>query len=166
MNTVTMSISLAEIRSIGKETSDTLFWHMKNGGLVARVASAVLEDLNRLCMFAKQHGVQKVVEAATLVDMRVVRAHRYRQDDPVFGGEYLGFGLGEGWLNLGFLQDPVIEEVKRCFEANKKAAENLEPSTYDTRCGSVTSTSSLYLTNSGCFELARTYCWFVYRRID
>lgn len=129
--------------------------------LVEKICEVILQDLDRFCAFNKKYGEERVRE------MRIPNTTYTHHLDGPFAGSYVGFGFGENWLNLGFLENPIAEALRQKFVAMSTAhADNDEPCTVNTMLDSVSCDDWIWKTPRGTFILSHTYTWFVQRKIE
>lgn len=127
--------------------------------LVTSICDAILRDIDTLCLLAKKHGVERVRETSRNI------AWSGRSGCPL-GGDYLGFGLGDGWLRLGFLEEPVARELEKRLKKMSLEYKADQPEVYDTMLGPLTASGGVYLTKQGYYDLSHTYTWFVEKRVE
>jgi hypothetical protein len=123
--------------------------------VVERICGKILTDIDNLCGLHKKLGSEKVE------GMKIPNATHSWIEKGRFRGRYAGFGLGEKWLGLGFLEEPVVKALMTKL-GSMSTMEKQEQTTS-------TWTSLhyyLYETPMGTFELFRSYTWFLKKKIE
>lgn len=130
--------------------------------VVERLAYALIEDLKSLCDVYKEVGESNFRKYAQL-GIRATVSHEVHEP---YKGTYVSVGLGEGWLNFGFLATPVVEFLRKHFVGKSVLPPTSSTAEYDTLTRIVNASTTKFITPEGAFLFERTYTWFVCRRVD
>ncbi len=129
--------------------------------VVGSIVVAILDDLDSLCKLAKKHGRE------SLQHLKGVTWSTRPLEHGSLAGTYIGIGLGQNHLSLGFLENAVVDSLRAQITKNSKIESSSQEShSYDTMTGPLTSHADVYLTKKGAYEFTHTYTWFVKKRIE
>lgn len=82
--------------------------------------------------------------------------------DLQIAGNYYGFGLGEKWMGLGFLEEAIVQELKSRLKQMQATYFAKQPCTAETMSGSVSVSGEVYVTANGMYDL--THIFLVYQK--
>jgi hypothetical protein len=139
--------------------------------IIEGVAIGIIKDLQMLCELYKKEGeeeLKEIVPRELTIDMS-----QSWPEDPVEKknpryGTYVGIGLGEHGMNLGFLMIPVVEFLKKHFEKIGKSPVELsgDRDSYMTMGGMVNPSETVFITPKGVFSISRTHTYFIARKVS
>ncbi len=124
--------------------------------VVERICDTILQDIDGFCALIKKNG-----DAARLGG-HATCSWRTQGD---FAGTYVGYGLGHGWIDLGFLTDTVADTLRKRIESMAEEYVADQPSEVDTMTGTVFISGGVYRTKRGDYEIERTYATFIKKRV-
>lgn len=123
--------------------------------VVAQICDTIMHDLENIC---KATGT-------FINDERFPNTTECWLAEGEFKGKYVGFGLGRGWLELGFLENAVADMLRERLKKGLTASVKETPGHVDTMTGTVSHSGDFYMTSKGAYRLSHTYCWFVHKRV-
>jgi hypothetical protein len=125
-----------------------------------RICTAMLDDLDRFCGFVKEYGFGRVEE-----HFQTVTVSTWPSEFGHLAGTYVGVGLGNNWLNLGFLEGVVAKALKIRLEEMADKHKFGEPMSVAIASDAARQ-RGVYLTRRGAYYMSSTYCWFIKKRVE
>lgn len=135
-----------------------------HGELIERLALALIKDLKVLAEIYKEVGEDRFRKSQPF-GFRTNVGWVPKENAP-FAGSYVSLGLGEGWLKLGFLAEPVINFLRERFIRSSVQPSSTKSSSCETVTGKMMVSWTYFSTPEGTFWLDYTYAWFIYYRVD
>lgn len=135
---------------------------VNHADIVERLALALIEDLKKLCEVYKEIGENEIRNNPPF---GIRTAVSWVMDGP-YEGTYVSVGLGEGWLNFGFLAEPVVEYLRKYFSKRATFPSATSTSQYNTLTSTINASYTKFITDDGTFLIDYTYTWFIGRRVD
>lgn len=130
--------------------------------VVERICDFLFRDLDVLCEYARIYGDDETR------DLRKI-SWSYRSDrhnTPDIAGMYVGFGIGQNFLNFGFLEDVIVSALRKRLTQMDHEYRESKSSTVNTLTGPVHCSGGLYITKEGVYDLNNTYTWFITKRVE
>lgn len=125
--------------------------------IVGRICDRILDDLDGLCDLFKKSGERGFEQ------LRETTISSWVDWNQGTGETYVGLGLGNGFLGLGFLENDVVTALKVRFikmgASVTKISKSGSTTTYST-------SGELYATSKGTYAIIHTHSWFIKKRID
>ncbi len=131
----------------------------KPNSAVEQICDTLLADLDLLCAAVR-------VNDKAITSLPRVSTHPRPNKEP-FGGTYVGFGLGEGWLNLGFLEGAVAGALEARFGKMSADYHADKPRAFKTMGAEGIAVGGVYVTKkNGTYEIELAHTFFVRKRVE
>jgi hypothetical protein len=120
--------------------------------MISKICDTLMSDLDILCKLTRENGGMRP-EIPHTSEVTVLRGS--------FEGKFVGYGLGQNFLNFGFLENAIADELRERLTRDSSLSVENKRQSVDTMLGGVTIEGKTYETSSGKYRLWHSYTWFI-----